>query len=80
MQKVETFIENLLKADGILIAVITGKNFKEFIIYVKEKLDYKKIHEDIKNAFQNYDIQMYVEKDQDWFFFNDTKANITGNN
>ena len=76
MQKIEDMIESLIGANGALVAVVTSPDFKEFVLYVKEGLDYKKIHEDIKSSSPNYDIQMYVEKDPNRTFFKDTKASI----
>lgn len=75
---IEMFIESFLENDGVLVASIMGKkeDFKEFVFYVKEGLDYKDIHETIKTAFPKYEIQMYVNKDPEWSLFKEIRDSI----
>ncbi len=61
----------LLKTgDGALVAIITGmedQKFIEFLSYTKRGgIDFAKIHQDLKDKFKDYEVQMYAENDMEW--------------
>ena len=61
----------LLKTeDGAVVAIISGmegQKFIEFLSYTKRSgIDFAKIHEDLKDRFKDYDVQMYAANDVEW--------------
>lgn len=70
--EIEDFLEDiLLKKDiGAMVAIITGlqdPKFIEFLSYTKKSgVDFPKIHQDLKDKFKDYDVQMYASNDPKW--------------
>ncbi len=57
---------------GVLAMVVSrldGQQFKEFVFYTKENVDFKKLHEDIQSAFPKYEVQFYAENDPEWSLY-----------
>ncbi len=63
----ELFLKNV---DGALVAIITGlegQRFIEFLSYTKRGgIDFPKIHQDLKEKFNMYEVQMYADNDPNW--------------
>ncbi len=74
--KIKSEIEDILndillkKGDGALVAIITGlegQKFIEFLSYTKRGgVDFTKIHQDLKDKFKDYEVQMYANNDVKW--------------
>jgi hypothetical protein len=77
--KIKSAIEDILndilvkKGDGALVAIITGlegQKFIEFLSYTKRGgIDFAKIHQDLKDKFKDYEVQMYANNDVKWEAF-----------
>jgi hypothetical protein len=77
--KIKSEIEDILndillkKGDGALVAIITGlegQKFIEFLSYTKRGgIDFAKIHQDLKDKFKDYEVQMYADNDVKWAAF-----------
>ena len=65
---VEDWITKQLGDKGMLVAVISSmsENFKEFVFYTQEDLSFTEFHKAIKDQFQEFEIQMYANKDLEW--------------
>ncbi len=50
----------------LTISSLDGNQFKEFVFYTKENVDFKTLHEDLEKAFPLLNIQFYAEKDPQW--------------
>ena len=71
LYEIEDMLTEQLESNGLgiqamAISGMDGKEFKEFVFYTKEGVDFKTLHEDIQTAFPKYEIQFYAEKDSDW--------------
>lgn len=76
VMKVKSEMEDVLddillkKGEGSLVAIITGlkePKFIEFLSYTKkEGVDFAKIHQNLKNKFKDYEVQMYADDDPEW--------------
>ncbi len=70
--EVEDTLNDILlkKGDGALVAIITGlegQRFIEFLSYTKRGgIDFAKIHQNLKDKFKDYEVQMYAENDIEW--------------
>jgi hypothetical protein len=70
--EIEDILEDVLfkTGSGALVAIITGlegQKFIEFLSYTKRGgIDFPKIHQDLKNKFKDYEIQMYADNDPKW--------------
>jgi len=73
--EIEDILNDILlkKGDGALVAIITGlegQKFIEFLSYTKRSgIDFAKIHQDLKDKFKDYEVQMYAENDVKWEAF-----------
>jgi Family of unknown function (DUF695) len=68
---VEDILREQLESKGLGIQAMAvsgmgGQEFKEFVFYAKESVDFKTLHEDVQAAFPKYEIQFYAKKDSDW--------------
>lgn len=76
IMEIKSEIEDILNdillktADGALVAIITGlegQKFIEFLSYTKrDGIDFAKIHQDFKDKFKDYEVQMYAGNDLKW--------------
>ena len=70
--EIEDLLEDILfkKDIGTLVAIVTGlqgQKFIEFLSYTKKSgVDFPKIHQDLKNKFKDYEVQMYADNDPKW--------------
>lgn len=70
--EIEDILNDILlkKNDGALVAIISGlegQKFIEFLSYTKRGgINFAKIHQDIKDKFKDYEIQMYADNDVKW--------------
>jgi hypothetical protein len=70
--EIEDILNDVLskKGDGALVAIITGlkgQKFIEFLSYTKRGgIDFAKIHQDLKDKFKDYEVQMYADNDAKW--------------
>lgn len=67
----DTLEEILLKTgNGAMVAIITGlesERFIEFLSYTKRGgIDFAKIHQDLRDKYKNYEVQMYADNDPKW--------------
>lgn len=74
LYEVEDMLTEQLESKGLGIQVMAvsgmdGQEFKEFVFYTKESVDFKTLHEDIQAAFPKYEIQFYAEKDSNWSIY-----------
>jgi hypothetical protein len=73
--EIEDILNDILlkKGDGALVAIITGlegQKFIEFLSYTKRGgIDFAKIHQDLKDKFKDYEVQMYADNDVKWAAF-----------
>ncbi|HEY8780936.1 MAG TPA: hypothetical protein VIM16_04910 [Mucilaginibacter sp.] len=73
--EIEDILNDILlkKGDGALVAIITGlegQKFIEFLSYTKRGgINFAKIHQDLKDKFKDYEIQMYANNDVKWEAF-----------
>jgi len=73
--EIEDILDDVLlkKGDGALVAIITGlegQKFIEFLSYTKRGgIDFAKIHQDLKEKFKEYEVQMYANNDVKWEAF-----------
>ena len=73
--EVEDMLNNILlkNGDGALVAIITGlegQKFIEFLSYTKrDRIDFAKIHQELKDKFNDYEVQMYADYDVKWLAF-----------
>lgn len=73
--EIEDILNDILlkKGDGALVAIITGlegQKFIEFLSYTKRGgIDFAKIHQDLKDKFKDYEVQMYADNDVKWDAF-----------
>ena len=73
--EIEDILNDILlkKGDGALVAIITGlegQKFIEFLSYTKRGgIDFAKIHQDLKDKFKDYEVQMYADNDVKWEAF-----------
>lgn len=70
--EIEDILDNVLKkrGNGSLVAIITGlkePKFIEFLSYTKKGgVDFAKIHQDLKDKFPEYEVQMFAKPDTTW--------------
>jgi len=70
--EIEDILNDILlkTGDGALVAIITGlegQKFIEFLSYTKRGgINFAKIHQDLKDKFKDYKIQMYADNDIEW--------------
>lgn len=76
LYEVEDMLTEQLESKGLGIQAMAvsgmeSQEFKEFVFYTKDSVDFKTLHEDIQAAFPKYEIQFYAEKDSDWSVYKD---------
>ena len=64
-----------LGIQAMAVSGMGGQEFKEFVFYTKENIDFKTLHDDIQAAFPKYEIQFYAEKDPDWNVYKEYVSN-----
>ncbi len=64
-----------LGIQAMAVSGMGGQEFKEFVFYTKENVDFKTLHDDIQAAFPKYEIQFYAEKDPDWNVYKEYVSN-----
>lgn len=69
---IEDFLNETLlkKGNGVLVAIISGlkdQKFIEFLSYTKKsEVDFAKIHQELKDKYKDYEVQMYANNDPKW--------------
>lgn len=71
IDKIEDVIFELFRKDhrGLVCAVITTNEMKEFMVYCETSNVDDVVHE-LKNKFHEYDFQSYLVKDENWDGYN----------
>jgi hypothetical protein len=62
----ERFNEDKSGVGCLIITSLDGDQFKEFVFYTKENVDFKTLHEELQEAFPSLEVQFYAEKDPQW--------------
>lgn len=79
LNKIEAKLVELIdkKSAGRLYAIMTdlGSNsFREFVAQVREDINFKKLHEDLKKVAPKLQVQMIANEDRKWEMYKQIKS------